>query len=97
MKTIDQLGIHHPTPWHAKVRHSAREGLVYDNNDRPLFGVLLPSHAHLIAAAPDLYEALRECLEVLDEVEECFPDVDEETSKLTRKVKAALEKAGGDE
>ena len=35
--------------------------------------------------------------EILREVEECFQDVDEETSKLMRKAKAALEKAGGAE
>ena len=35
--------------------------------------------------------------EILCEVEECFQDVDEETSKLMRKAKAALEKAGGAE
>ena len=35
--------------------------------------------------------------EILCEVEECFQDVDEETSKLMRKAKAALEKEGGAE
>ena len=35
--------------------------------------------------------------EILREVEGCFKDVDEETSKLMREAKAALEKAGGAE
>lgn len=97
MKTLEQLGIS-PAPWYVEentgvlcakseyYKHPIVDdcGNFENNNDK-----------RLIAAAPDLYEALRECLEVLDEVEECFQDVDEETSKLMRKAKAALKKAGG--
>lgn len=59
MKTVEQLGISQ-TPWHAIVKPIAKKdiGWVYDKNDRAIFGVMQPSNAHLMAAAPELYEAL---------------------------------------
>lgn len=97
MKTLEELGIS-LTPWRAKVWHVFKDvGWVCDKNDRAIFGVLLPSHAHLIAAAPDLYEALRECLEVLDKLEKYYQGVDAATYKTMAKARAALEKAGGKE
>lgn len=101
MKTLEELGIS-LTPWHAIVRHLFRDiGWVYDKNDRALFGVLLPSQAHLIAAAPDLYEALRECVGEMckfckdTEIGKRLPC--ESGCEIMRRAKAALEKAGGAE
>lgn len=112
MKTIEQLGIS-PAPWkQGEWVPFCEDNIVrcdYNRNDGTTSTRIVAEcnatfsteqariDARLIAAAPELYEALRECLEVLDEVEECFQEVDEETSKIMGKARAALEKAGGAE
>ena len=112
MKTLEQFGIS-PAPWKQGERIPFCEDNIvrcdYKRKDGTPSTRIVAScnatfsteqarvDARLIAAAPDLYEALRDCLEVLEEVEECFQDVDEETSKLMSKAKTALEKAGGAE
>ena len=108
MKTVEQLGIS-PSPWKVAVedRTDYRLFSVEADNGAGITDFdCCPeqfdhhegfANARLIAAAPELYEVLRECLDVLDEVEECFQEVDEETSKMMGKARAALEKAGGGE
>lgn len=96
MKTIEGLDIS-PAPWHAEVRPLAKDiGWICDKNDRVIFGVLTSSHARLIAAAPDLYEALRECLSALNFVGGTGLN-GEYASKAKRNAAKALEKAGGEE
>lgn len=57
--------------------------------------------ARLIAAAPDLYEALRECVGEMckfckeTEIGKCLPC--ESGCEIMRRAKTALEKAGGEE
>lgn len=95
MKTIEELGIS-LTPWHAIVRPLFRDiGWVYDKNDRAIFGVLLPSHAHLIAAAPELYEALAAMLSC---AEKEAPFTKESGMSIAMDMaRKAIRKAGGEE
>ena len=99
MKTLEQLGIS-PAPWYIEkdtmVLCAKSEYYKYpivddcgnfeNNNDE-----------RLIAAAPELYESLRECLEVLDRLKKYYRGVDAATYKTMAKARAALEKAGGAE
>jgi hypothetical protein len=95
MKTIEELGIS-LTPWHAKVRNLFEDiGWVYDKNDRVIFGVLLPSHAHLIAAAPELYEALAALLNCSEKE---APFTKESGMSIAMDMaRKAIRKAGGEE
>ena len=95
MKTIEELGIS-LTPWHAKVRNLFEDiGWVYDKNDRVIFGVLLPSHAHLIAAAPQLYEALAALLNCSEKE---APFTKESGMSIAMDMaRKAIRKAGGEE
>lgn len=96
MKTVEQLGISQ-TPWHAIVKPIAKKdiGWVYDKNDRAIFGVLIHSHARLIAAAPDLYEALAALLNC-SEKEAPFT-MESGMSIAMDMARKAIEKAGGAE
>ena len=95
MKTIEELGIS-LTPWHAKVRNLFEDiGWVYDKNDRVIFGVLTPSHAHLIAAAPELYEALAALLNCSEKE---APFTKESGMSIAMDMaRKAIRKAGGEE
>ena len=97
MKTLEQLGIS-PAPWYieentgvlcAKSEHYKHPivddcGNFENNNDE-----------RLIAAAPELYESLRECLDILVRLEKYYRVVDSATYKTMAKARASLEKAGG--
>ena len=89
MKTLEQLGIS-PEPWrindHASVldRYSAIISGQYGPYDW--------NNAHLIAAAPELYEAL---YDVVAYCESTHLVPSEKFGKVLAKVKAVLAKAGG--
>ena len=69
MKTLEQLGIS-PAPWNAR-KVSREEGFtgfeVYDNNGNYVLfdGDAGFANCNLIAAAPDMYVALRGLLEIV--------------------------------
>lgn len=109
MKGIDELGIS-PAPWnqgkpvpyyeqhvvwcgyrdkggHPSTRIVAECNATF-SNEHALFD------ARLISAAPDLYEALRECLSALNSVGGTGWD-GEYASRVKRNAVNALEKAGG--
>lgn len=96
MKTVEQLGIS-PAPWKAVVLSTRDIGWVYDKYDRAIFGVLQPSNDRLMAAAPELYEALRGLLEIVCGDCNSAYKVDGKCVKCPRVVaaEAALVKAGG--
>lgn len=102
MKTIEELGIS-PAPWKSYigvysfwVDDNAGEFVCMKSstsmNDRNIGR----RNARLIAAAPDLYKALRECLSALNSVGGTGFD-GEYASKAKRNAAKALEKAGGAE
>lgn len=103
MKTLEELGIS-PAPWE---RYVGGYSFWVDDNAGEFVCIMASTsmndrnigkrNARLIAAAPDLYEALRECLEVLDKLEKYYQGVDAATYKTMAKARAALEKAGGSE
>ena len=107
MKTVEQLGVS-PAPWTKRGDCStygeilaADDTLVVDYdwnasspaepNDEP--------NALLISAAPELYEALRECVDEMckfckdTEIGKSMPC--ESGCEIMRRAKAALSKAGG--
>lgn len=96
MKTLEQLGIS-PTPW--KVSGSGKtNGCIVDAE-----GIICASgaphgypsaNARLIAASPELYEALYDVVAYC-EATHLVPS--ERFGKVLAKVKAALAKAGGAE
>ena len=102
MKTLEELDIS-PVPWHIekntgvlcakseRYKHPIVDdcGNFENNNDK-----------RLIAAAPELYESLRECLDILDRLEKYYRvkyyrEVDAATYKTMAKARAAIEKSGG--
>lgn len=107
MKTIEQLGVS-PAPWTVAVedRRDYRLFSVEADNGAGITDFdCCPeqfdhhegfANASLIAAAPDLYEALRLWVEEL--CEDCQSEIGKTCDgkcEAVRKAKAALEKAGG--
>lgn len=103
MKTIEQLGVS-PAPWKADigvysfwVDDNAEKSVCMENstckNDRDIGR----RNARLIAAAPELYEALRLWVEEL--CEDCQAEIGKTCDgkcEAVRRAVAALEKAGGE-
>lgn len=58
MRTIDELGIS-PTPWKRMDNHPL---IVLNGINLPLVSGIKPEDARLFAAAPELYECLREAI-----------------------------------
>ena len=90
MKTLEQLGIS-PAPW------TKAGDIVDDNEGRVIFNAYEDddyANARLIAAAPELYEAL---YDVVAYCESTHLVPSERFGKVLEKVKAALAKAGGEE
>ena len=113
MKTIEQLGIS-PAPWKQCERVPYCEDNIvrcdYNRNDgTPSTRIVAECNAafsteqartdaRLIAAAPELYEALRVCVEELNKIRERLPDGEYfDPTMATNMACAALEKAGGRE
>lgn len=110
MKTVEELGIS-PTPWKVVVenKRDCRIFAVEANNGSGItdFDCCQEqfdtyegfANASLIAAAPDLYEALRECVGEMckfcgeTEIGKRLPC--EMGCETMRRAKTALEKAGG--
>ena len=90
MKTLEQLGIS-PAPWRINDHAS-----VIDRYSAIISGQYGPynwHNAHLIAAAPELYEALQSLVEYIDR--ECVP-CGENACELLAAAHNALAKATGE-
>ena len=101
MKTLEQLGIS-PAPWKYIGYHYHKNGEYIHVGEvrvkcgkRKVVVDIAQPDARLIAAAPELYESLRECLEVLDRLNRYYRGVDAATYKTMAKARAAIEKSGG--
>ncbi len=106
MKTIEELGIS-PAPWSNTVGGTEKPFETNSVWDAMNGGILTGGYAEslndarLIAAAPELYEALRECIVEMckfckeTEIGKSMPC--ERGCEVLRRAKAALEKAGGEE
>ena len=100
MKTLEQLGIS-PTPW--KINEYATVLDRYCAIISGQYGQYNWHNAHLIAAAPDLYEALRMYQEAFEEIRKSAWFIDANfheimnLNKVMTAAEAALAKAGGEE
>jgi len=112
MKTIDELGIS-PMPWSVRDEVPLDGGddpcgkWLVDGDGNDLITALdgdgidgITANARLIAAAPELYKALNEAVENMEEIE-CDPDgcaaCLNNFDCVIPKFRAALAKAGGKE
>ena len=100
MKTLEELGIS-PAPWRINDHAS-----VHDRYSEIISGQYGPydwHNAHLIAAAPELYEALRMYQEAFAEIRKSAWFIDANfleimsLNKVMTAAEAALAKAGGEE
>ncbi len=86
---------HSPTPW----KWDAQTGCIVDANDKTVAGFDMPSEsttrpsdAKLIAAAPELLEALDDCRGVLQSFEDQLKGRSFAVTDVLRKARAAIAK-----
>ena len=90
MKTPEQLGVS-PTPWRINDHASVLDRYCAIISGQ--YGQYNWHNAHLIAAAPELYEALQSLVEYIDR--ECIP-CGENACELLAAAHNALAKAAGE-
>jgi len=95
---------HTPGPWIYTGPNDHGVGSVYSNNAPPPLGEdpvchgLLPEDAPLIAAAPDMYEALKRAKHIADWALDFVPCEDEASFNSDRRmIEGAIAKAEGRE
>lgn len=99
---------HTPGPWliaagttvyalnaHGYNRFSAQAQRGHTSDKWPTDEEELEANARLIAAAPELLEALKDCSEYLSDIPESAVGGDDEAGRINRRAIAAIRKATG--
>lgn len=94
MKTLEELGIS-PWPWTFCMRIDKARCVVRNLLGKIIVGYTNSSNAHLIAAAPELYDALQRIIQASDDSAHDFPSWQKNLWKALNDARAALKLAGG--